>query len=213
MSKIYLVSPPEIELRKFQKSLESILKTGLISAFQLRLKDVAVAELEYIAKEINKICHNYNCLFILNDHLDMALNNNFGGAHIGQQDLLQNNICKKLIRNSAQEFIVGISCYDSLSYAFNAEEMGADYVSFGAFFPTKTKKSLSVPRPDIIKNFSVKSSLPIVAIGGINNENCHDLVKNGADFLAVISYIWQSCDPVKAIKKLSEEIKITINER
>lgn len=208
-SKIYLISPPKINIDRFSRDLEQLLNTGYVSAFQLRLKGYNDVEVEKIAKILFDICYKNNCLFILNDHLDIALRNNFDGVHLGQEDLQKVNI----VRNSKypKNFIIGISCYDSLDLALKAENIGVNYISFGAFFPTKTKEVIAHPNPQIISQFNKKSSLPVVAIGGINDRNCVDLVKNGADFLAVISYIWDSDDKISSLGSLHHNIKLVFD--
>jgi len=209
VSKIYLISPPKIEIVSFKKELTNLLKTGLVRVFQLRLKDYHFLELKKIALEINTICQEHNCLFILNDNLQLALESGFDGVHIGQQDLfeLDLNLATTKINlrkffKLPKDFILGVSCYDSLSLALDAERFGASYVSFGAFFPTQTKRAIAFPKLSIIKEFNLQSSLPVVAIGGINNDNYHHLVNNGADFLAVVSYIWQNQNPICALNNL-----------
>lgn len=187
MSKIYLISPPKIELNDFAKSLQTALKTGLVPVFQLRLKDYEDAEILKISQELKKICHDFNSLFILNDSHKLALEAGADGVHLGCED----GLIADARKNSPKNFVIGASCYDSRHLAIEAAEQGADYISFGAFFASKTKKSRGNPTPQIIEWCAEMMDLPIVAIGGINNENYKILTKSGADFIAVISYIWQ----------------------
>jgi thiamine-phosphate pyrophosphorylase len=110
-------------------------------------------------------------------------------------------------QNSPKNFVIGASCYDSKHLAMEAGEQGADYISFGAFFETQTKISRGKPTVEILNWASEILNLPIVAIGGINDKNCVELVKNGADFLAVISYVWQHPEGVEvAIKNLHQQL-------
>ena len=202
MSNIYLISPPEIDYQSFSKDLKDILSTNLVKIFQLRLKDYSKAEITKISKNIQKICFDYDCTFIVNDHLDIVCDNNIDGVHLGQEDI--NNHSN--IKDISKEFIVGVSCYDNIDYAINASELGANYVSFGAFYPTLTKISPGSPKIDIISQFAQKSPLPIVAIGGINDKNCYNIARAGADFIAIISYIWNSDDKVASLKLLHSKI-------
>jgi thiamine-phosphate pyrophosphorylase len=187
MAQIYLISPPQIELKDFSLKLEKALKTGLVPSFQLRLKNYSLSEIKKISQEIKKICDNNNCLFLLNDFYEIALEVGASGVHVGIDD----KKISQIRQNSPKNFVIGASCYDSKHLAMEAGEQGADYISFGAFFETQTKISRGKPTVEILNWASEILNLPIVAIGGINDKNCSELIKNGADFLAVISYVWQ----------------------
>ena len=203
MAQIYLISPPQIELKDFSLKLEKALKTGLIPAFQLRLKNYSPLEIKNFSQEIKKICDNNNCLFLLNDFYEIALEVRASGVHVGIDDKKISQIRQNLPKN----FIIGASCYDSKHLAMEAGEQGADYISFGAFFETQTKISRGKPSVEILNWASEILNLPIVAIGGINDKNCGELIKNGADFLAVISYVWQHPLGVEvAIKNLHQQL-------
>lgn len=200
MSKIYLISPPKIELTHFSQSLHTALKTGLVPVFQLRLKDYENSEIIKISQELKKICHDYGSLFILNDSHKLALEVGADGVHLGDED----GSVAEVKKIAPQNFIVGASCYDSRHLAMEAAEQGADYVSFGAFFASKTKNSKGKPTPEIIEWCAEIMNVPIVAIGGINDENCASLTKAGADFLAVVSFVWQHPQgEATALKKLN----------
>jgi thiamine-phosphate pyrophosphorylase len=203
MAQIYLISPPQIELKDFSSKLEKALKTGLVPAFQLRLKNYSPSEVKKISQEIKKICDNNNCLFLLNDFHEIALEIGASGVHVGIDD----KKISQIRQNSPKNFVIGASCYDSKHLAMEAGEQGADYISFGAFFETQTKISRGKPSVEILNWASEILNLPIVAIGGINDKNCIELIKNGADFLAVISYVWQHPLGVEiAIKNLHHTI-------
>lgn len=203
MAQIYLISPPQIELKDFSLKLEKALKTGLVPAFQLRLKNYSPLEIKNFSQEIKKICDNNNCLFLLNDFYEIALEVRASGVHVGIDDKKISQIRQNLPKN----FIIGASCYDSKHLAMEAGEQGADYISFGAFFETQTKISRGKPSVEILNWASEILNLPIVAIGGINDKNCGELIKNGADFLAVISYVWQHPLGVEvAIKNLHQQL-------
>ncbi len=206
MTKIYLISPPKIELKAFSISLHNALKTNLVPVFQLRLKDIAKSEIKNYAKEIKKICDDNNCLFILNDDSEMALDIEAAGVHLGEND----GIIKLARKNSeGKNFIIGASCYDSRHLAAQAAEDGADYLSFGAFFESSTKKSKGKPTTEIIEWSREMTDLPICAIGGINNENCKILAKVKTDFICVISYVWSHPQGIQtALKNLDASLKI-----
>jgi thiamine-phosphate pyrophosphorylase len=202
MTQIYLISPPQIELKDFSIKLEKALKTLLVPAFQLRLKNYSPSEVKKISQEIKKICENNNCLFLLNDFYEIALEVGASGVHVGIDD----KKISQIRQNSPKNFIIGASCYDSKHLAMEAGEQGADYISFGAFFETKTKISPGKPSLEILNWASEILNLPIVAIGGINDKNCGELIKNGADFLAIISYVWQHPQGVEvALKNIDKQ--------
>jgi len=203
MAQIYLISPPQIELKDFSLKLEKALKTGFVPSFQLRLKNYSPSEIKKISQEIKKICDENNCLFLLNDFYEIALEVGASGVHVGIDD----KKISQIRQNSPKNFVIGASCYDSKHLAMEAGEQGADYISFGAFFETQTKISRGKPTVEILNWASEILNLPIVAIGGINDKNCGELVKNGADFLAVISYVWQHPKGVEvAIKNLHQQL-------
>ncbi|MBU6339069.1 MAG: thiamine phosphate synthase [Rickettsiales bacterium] len=206
MTKIYLISPPKIELNSFRTKLEESLKTNLIPVFQLRLKDYPQLEIKKIAQELRKVCRDNNCSIIINDSYEIALEAGADGVHVGVEDGLIKNIYQKT-KKINPNFIIGASCYDSKHLAMEAGEQGADYISFGAFFESKTKKSRGNPTIEILKWCDEIINLPIVAIGGITDQNCSSLVKSGADFLAVISYIWDNpLGITNAVKNLDSAI-------
>ncbi|MFT6332028.1 MAG: thiamine-phosphate pyrophosphorylase [Lentimonas sp.] len=201
MSQIYLISPPEIDLEIFSQKLEEALQTRKIAVFQLRLKNYPDDQIVNIGKKLNVICQKYQTPFILNDRFDLALKIDANGVHLGSDDGNISNIRQE----APEDFIIGVSCYDSKHLAASAVESGADYVSFGTFFPSKTKNSQGKPNFEILNWCEEVLPVPMVAIGGINAGNCQDLIKNKADFLAVISYVWDNSKGVtKAIEDLSK---------
>lgn len=203
MTKIYLISPEKIELNIFSKSLQNALQTNLVPAFQLRLKGYQENEVEKISKELKQICHDNNCLFLLNDNFNLALKIAADGVHLGADD----GAISQARKNSSKNFIIGASCYDSRHSAVEAAEQGADYLSFGAFFPSKTKNSKGKPTVEILQWALEMFDLPIVGIGGINNQNCKILAQENIDFVAVISYIWQHPQgEAQAVKILSQAL-------
>lgn len=205
MAQIYLISPPKIDLAIFCKDLESALATNLVSVFQLRLKNYTPAQVLAIAHQVKKICDNHQVPLIINDYFDIAIEVNAAGVHVGIDDQQIATMRKK----SAKNFIIGASCYNSKHLAMQAGEQGADYISFGAFYPTTTKIPKAQATLDTLSWASEMLNLPIVAIGGINQNNCRQLVDNGADFIAVIAAVWQYQDGVvAALKALATNIKI-----
>lgn len=203
MTKIYLISPEKIDLKNFSTRLENVLSTGLVPAFQLRLKGYEKKENIKIAHELKKICAENNCLFLLNDSYEMALEVGADGVHLGVEDGSIFEARKK----SPKNFVIGASCYDSKDLVVDAGEQGADYVSFGAFFPSKTKTSRGKPTTEIISWAKEMTNLPVVTIGGINEKNCAELVRAGADFVSVISYVWDHPKgEVVAINLLHESV-------
>jgi len=203
LSKIYLISPPKID-DSFLGNLNLALKTRKVPVFQLRIKGYGDEDVVLIGGKVMNICHQYQTLFILNDRLDLALKIGADGVHFGDNDgdiLLAR-------KNSPENFIIGASCYESKHSAVEAVEKGANYISFGSFFPSSTKNSKGNPSPNILQWCNEIFDIPVVAIGGITAENCQDLVRAKADFLAVISYVWNNKNGVEwALNNLSARIE------
>ncbi|MFT6105823.1 MAG: thiamine-phosphate pyrophosphorylase [Rickettsiales bacterium] len=200
MSKIYLISPPQIDLENFLINLDLALKTKKISVFQLRIKGYSNEDLLKIAKKSKDICRKNSVPFIINDRFDLALEIGADGVHLGSDD---GNIAQ-IRKDSPENFIIGTSCYDSKHLAAEAVEAGADYVSFGTFFASKTKNSKGSPTPEILDWCDEILPVQSVAIGGIDDQNFSQLSK--ADFIAVISFIWSNENGVEwAIDRLSEK--------
>lgn len=203
MAQIYLISPPQIDENSFFDELDALLKTNLVPVFQLRLKNYAADKIKEIAIKIKKICDKNNCLFLINDFLDIALEIGASGVHLGGDD----GSIKEARAKAPESFIIGASCYDSKDLAMKAGEDGANYLSFGAFFETKTKNSPGKPSPDILTWCNELIDLPICAIGGVNDENCKILIDAGADFICVISYIWANKNgSLQALQKLANSL-------
>ena len=206
---LYLISPATIA-PDFPTQLESVLKTGTIACFQLRLKDIPLADISKMAKTIVPICHAYGVQCLINDHAQIARDSGADGVHIGQNDGSAAE-ARKIVGKQA---IVGVSCYDVPDRAIEAGEQGADYVAFGAFYPTATKLSPGAPKPEILEWWSTYTTLPCVAIGGITAENCAPLIEAGADFIAVVSAIWNHPKgPENGAKTLADAIKTAVAKR
>ena len=135
MASLYLISPPTIELAKFLPELESAFESDLVAVFQLRLKDLEMQDLRAVIPPVRELCRFYGVPFILNDYVHLAADMGCDGVHIGQKDMTMNDARAVL----GSDAIIGVTCHDSKDLAFDAAEAGADYVAFGAFYPTKTK--------------------------------------------------------------------------
>ena len=195
---IYLISPSKID-KTFYQNLEYVLKLKKVGFFQLRLKSEKFKKKFIIGKKLKKICKKFKVKFLINDDVHLAKKLNADGCHLGQNDM---NIHKarKLIGNK----IIGITCHNSIKLAKVAMDNKADYLAFGAFYPTNTKKTKYRPSLAILKKVRKLTNIPIVAIGGVNSENYKKLLLNKANLLAISSYIWNNkkLKPFEAIKKL-----------
>ena len=182
---LYLVSPPEVG-GGFPDRLAEALDAGPVAAFQLRVKGVDQHEAARLAEPLQKLCAARDVAFIVNDSMALAKRIGADGVHLGQGDGDPRE-ARLLLGPAAQ---IGITCHDSRHLAMEAGEAGADYVAFGAFFPTDTKEVRYRPDPGILSWWSALFELPCVAIGGIAPENGRALVEAGADFLAVCGAVW-----------------------
>ena len=182
---LYLISPLDVG-GDFPRRLEQALAGGPVAAFQFRVKGVGQHEAARLAEPLRRICEAAEVAFIVND--DMALAKRLGadGVHLGQGDGDPRE-ARALLGPNAQ---IGVTCHDSRHLAMEAGEAGADYVAFGAFFPTATKETHHRPQPAILSWWSRLFEIPCVAIGGIDPENGRSLIDAGADFLAVCGSIW-----------------------
>ena len=195
---IYIISPSKIN-KFFYNDLVNIFKEKKVSFFQLRLKKINYQKKLIVGKKIKIICKKYNVKFIINDDVYLTKKLNADGCHLGQKDM---NIveARKLIGNK----IIGITCHNSIKLAKVAIKNNADYVAFGAFNLSKTKKVKYRASINLLKKARKITKTPIVAIGGINSENYKKLLLNKANFLAISSYIWNNkkLKPLEAIKLL-----------
>ena len=184
--RLYLITPQVIDPETFSQPLTDALDAGDVAAVQLRLKNTDDNTILKTAKTILPLCKSRDVPLIINDRPDLVETSGCDGAHIGQQDTSY-AVARKIL---GYESIVGVTCHNSRHLAIEAAEKGADYVAFGAFFATKTKSTEFVANINILKWWNDLMIVPCVAIGGITPENCHPLVRSGADFLAVVSAIW-----------------------
>ena len=196
---IYLISPQTIKGVKFYNDLNLVLKTKKVRYFQLRLKKTSTPNLLKISKKIKKITSKNNVTFLINDKPIIAKMVGADGCHIGQKDMNIVNARKILGRNK----VIGMTCHNSKSLALNAKKVGPNYLAFGAFFKSKTKKTAFRANLGILRWAKKKINMPIVAIGGINNSNYKKILSNEASFIACSNYVWNNkkIDPVSAINK------------
>ena len=196
---IYLISPQKIKDNKFYNKLDQVLKTNKVKYFQLRLKKISNLNLIKISKKIKKITRKNNVKFLINDKPSIAKTVNANGCHIGQKDI--NFIISRKILGKNK--IIGVTCHNSKKLALKAKKHGANYVAFGSFFKSQTKKTAFKANLAILRWAKKKINMPTVAIGGINSSNYKKILSNGADFIACSSYIWNNkkLDPASAIKK------------
>ena len=195
---IYLISPNIIK-NNFFSELKKVLSKGKVQFFQLRLKNTTLEKKIYFGKKIKKICKKFKVKFLINDDPWLAKNLNADGCHLGQKDTDILNARKILGKK-----IIGITCHNSIVLAKRAIKNKADYLAFGAFFPTKTKRARFKASMTILKKIKKITKKPIVVIGGINDKNYKNLLLNNADFLAISSYIFNNkkYKPKEAIEKL-----------
>ena len=186
-TRLYLITPPALDPDRFAKDLEEALSGGDVACLQLRLKDVADDLVRRAARVLQPIAQAHDVAFIMNDRPDLAAELDCDGVHVGEEDMPYAEARRLL----GPDRIIGVTCGDSRDRAIAAAEAGADYVAFGAFFPSMTKTATKHRAdPEVLRDWSETTVVPCCAIGGITQQNCGPLVEAGADFLAVISSIW-----------------------
>ncbi|CAK7192816.1 Thiamine-phosphate synthase [Commensalibacter sp. Nvir] len=201
---LYLLTPPSVDPFLFKEKLSRALDTGPIAAVQLRLKQATDDDIARAIEVLQPIVQSRNIAFILNDRPDLAKKYGCDGAHIGMDDM-DINTARAILGNDLQ---LGVSCYDSKDLAMKAGEQGADYIAFGAFFPSVSKHTEVRAPVELLKWWTELMELPVVAIGGINAQNCIPLVKAGADFISVINAVWNHPDGVEVgVKSLLKSIQ------
>ena len=192
--RLYLITPPSFELAAFADALGDALSGGDAACVQLRLKDVSDAEMLRIGAVLKPIVQGADAAFILNDRPDLAAKLDADGVHVGQSDASYAAARAALGRDR----IVGLTCHNSRDLAYAAAEAGADYVAFGAFYPTGTKEASHWAEPELLEIWQETMETPCVAIGGIRIENAEPLVQAGADFLAVSAGVWTHVEGPRA---------------
>ena len=200
---LYLISPAQLD-PDFSDRLAAALDGGPVAAFQLRLKGPDDHAIARAAEPLQRLCADRDVAFIVNDSPGLAKRLGADGVHLGQGDGDPREVRAQL----GPSVQIGVTCHDSRHLAMEAGEAGADYVAFGAFFPTTTKETLHRPDPSILGWWSTLFQIPCVAIGGITAANGRALVEAGADFLAVSNAVWGHAEgPAAAVKEFQEILR------
>jgi len=184
--RLYLISPPRLSAANFLIPLKEALKGGDVASFQLRLKHAGDDEIRRAVDILRPVVQAHGTAFILNDRPDLAAELGCDGVHVGQEDAGYAQA-----RAALPNGIVGVTCHDSRHLAMEAAEAGADYIAFGAFFPTRTKEAKTTADIELLRWWSEIMVVPCVAIGGITVANAPALIEAGADFLAISSGVWE----------------------
>jgi thiamine-phosphate pyrophosphorylase len=201
-TRLYLITPPALDPDRFARELEEALAGGEVACLQLRLKEVDDDAIRRAAHVLKPIAQDRDVAFIMNDRPDLAAELDCDGVHVGEEDAPYAEARRLL----GDDRIVGVTCGASRDRAITAAEAGADYVAFGAFFPSMTKTATK-HRADaeLLRDWSETTVVPCCAIGGITQQNCGPLVEAGADFLAVIGSIWSHPQgPRAAVREFNE---------
>jgi thiamine-phosphate pyrophosphorylase len=199
--RLYLITPPKFEPHVFAEDLKRAIDGGDVASLQLRMKDVTDHDILRAAEILMPIAQKRDVAFIVNDRPDIARMIRADGVHIGQEDGTYAE-AREIVGKNA---IVGVTCHNSRELAFDAGEAGADYVAFGAFFPTQTKDAKSHADLELLQWWGETMTVPVVAIGGITVQNAKPLVTAGADFLAVSAGVWNFTDgPTAAVKAFND---------
>ena len=197
--RLYLLSPPRIAPLDFAGVLKGALTGGDVASFQLRLKQTSDDEIRRAVDALRPIVQANGTAFILNDRPDLAAELGCDGVHVGQEDASYAQA-----RAALPNGIIGVTCHDSRHLAMEAGEAGADYVAFGAFFPTQTKEPKTQADMDLLHWWSETMLVPCVAIGGITVANAPALIEAGADFLAISAGVWEHPDgPESAVREFN----------
>ncbi len=200
--RLYLVTPTTADAA-FADTLARALDAGDVAAVQLRLKQADDDVWRRVIDVLRPVAQSRGVAFLLNDRADLVHATGCDGAHVGQTDLAAPEARKLL----GPGLTLGVTCHDSRDLAMQAGEAGADYVAFGAFFPTATKDAPTHAEPDLIAWWAELMELPSVAIGGITALNCAPLVQAGASFLAVVGAVWQYPDgPAAGVRAMNAAI-------
>lgn len=201
--RLYLISPAEIDLDSFETAFRDALAGGDIACFQLRLKGRPKEEIIAATRRLFPIAEAANVAFLLNDDVRLAQELKVDGVHVGAEDMPYKQAREIL----GPDAIIGVTCKNSRHLAMEGGEMGADYVAFGAFFPSSTKDNTTKAEPEILEWWANTTTVPSVAIGGITVENAEGILRSGADFLAVGNGVWGYRDgPKEAIAAFNRVI-------
>jgi thiamine-phosphate pyrophosphorylase len=196
---LYLISPLDVG-GDFPDRLEAALSDGHVAAFQFRVKGKDQHEAARLAAPLQEICAAHDVAFVVNDDVALAKRLGADGVHLGQGD----GDVREARQELGKDVQIGVTCHDSRHMALDAGEAGADYVAFGAFYPSSTKETLYQADTDLLKWWSAMLEIPCVAIGGITAENAKPIIESGADFIAVSGAIWNDADgPAKAVARFA----------
>jgi thiamine-phosphate pyrophosphorylase len=211
LCRLYLITPPRLDdLAAFGHTLAQTLDAGDVAALQIRLKDVADEIVCAAVDALAPIAQARGVAVILNDRPDLAARMGCDGVHVGQSDAS----LAEARRIMGAETMIGVTCHDSLHLAMEAAEGGADYVAFGAFFPTTTKDALTRADLDLLTGWQADMVIPCVAIGGITVETARAIARAGADFAAISAGVWAHADgPAAAVRALNHEIAAGVAAR
>ena len=203
--RLYLITPPALDPLAFRDPLARALDAGDVACVQLRLKEAARDDVMRAVEALRPVAQSRGVAFLLNDDVGLAVETGCDGAHLGQTDG-DHAAARALL---GPEATLGITCHASRHLAMAAAELGADYVAFGAFFPTGTKATMHRAELDLLEWWAKVFVVPVVAIGGITAENCGPLVRAGADFLAVVGAVWGHPDgPAAGVGAMAAAIAV-----
>lgn len=208
-ARLYLITPPVVKNRDdFLEQFKQAIDGGDVACLQIRLKPTGsyhptADDILYLTETVQPIAGEHDIAVIINDRPDLVIQSGADGVHLGQGDAPYKNARAML----GDDVDIGVTCHNSRHLAIIAGEAGADYVAFGAFFPTATKDAPTRATPEILEWWSFATTVPCVSIGGITPENCTPLVRAGADFLAASSSVWDhEAGPRAAVEAFNRAI-------
>lgn len=202
--RLYLITPPQVrDAEAFAHDLDAALSAGEVAALQIRLKDTSPDDIRAVAKVLTPIAHRHGAAVLMNDFVELARELGLDGVHVGQSDMAYRDARRILGPNA----MIGVTCHNSRHLAMDAAEAGADYVAFGAFYPTATKTVEHMAELETLSIWQETMETPCVAIGGITAGNATDVAKAGADFIAVSGAVWNHPQgPAEGVKALLKAI-------
>lgn len=211
--RLYLITPSQFEIHAFAESFQQACEGGDVACLQVRMKESSQDEMRRALEVLLPLCRARNIPLLINDVPALVSEMGIDGVHVGEGFDKKGTI-HTLREQLGEQVVIGISCYGSTERAILFGEEGADYVSFGAFYPTTTKTPKARPEPSLLHWWSEHSVIPCVAIGGITPANCTPLVQAGAQFIAAVSYVWQHPEGAKqAVKAFNQAIEAAIAKR
>ncbi len=200
LSGLYAITNEKLMPEAFFLDMAEAALAGGVRVLQYRDKSANRKKRQHQTSELKKLCAQYSATFIINDDIDLAMQVDADGVHIGKNDLSFFNVRKKLGTNK----IIGVSCYNQIPLAQNAINAGADYIAFGRFFDSSIKPEAPIANINLISEIKKTSSIPLCCIGGITSENYSPLINAGADMLAVISDIFSQTSTIDIEKKCKQ---------